>query len=69
MSWNILRLPTQQNSQERLEHFEMLHNEAKQSGNARDAQHWQGMKNAERHIHSHLRPPRAESIERLKKLS
>ena len=66
MSWNILSLPTQQDSLKRIDRFDALQQEAEANGNERDSAHWQGMKNAERHIHSHLQPPRAESIERLR---
>jgi hypothetical protein len=66
MSWNILRLPTQQDSLKRIHRFDAFQQEAEANGNERDAQHWQGMATSERHIHSHLRPPRALSIERLK---
>jgi len=69
MSWNILRLPTQQDSLKRIDRFGELAQEAEADGNPSDAEHWKGMRNAEKHIHSHLRPTRAESIERLRKLS
>jgi hypothetical protein len=51
---DILRLPTQEDSQERLQHFETLRQEAEQSGNEQQAQHWQEMQTIESRIYSFL---------------
>jgi len=52
--FDILRLPSQQDSQERLEQFESLRQEAEQSGDERSAQHWQEMQTIENGIFSFL---------------
>jgi hypothetical protein len=54
MRHDILRLPTQQDSAERLEHFETLRQEAEQSGNEQQAQHWQEMTTIEQHVYKVL---------------
>jgi hypothetical protein len=49
MRFDILRLPTTDDSQERLEQFETLRQEAEQQ-----AQHWQEMSTIEQHVYQIL---------------
>lgn len=52
--FDILRLPSAEDSQERLQHFETLRQEAVQSGDERNAQHWQEMQTIEQHVYQIL---------------